>query len=261
MALLAITIIIKKNGRFPNTHVSGTKALRKRGIKCAQSQDRDARKENHMAIEEIRKKQSRIIYIMKTIGKLTIIAATAASLFTFTQCTNNAPTTATETEAVKSEATGIRVAYVNLDTLMNMYNLAQDINKEMMRKEENIKMTLTEKAKALQADQADFERKYKNNVYATQERAQQEYNRIMKKEQDIVKLEQSLYAEYEKEGLEKNIALRDSINKFIVEYNNEKGYDYILTRIGDNILFANEAYNITQEVVDGLNKKYKSVVE
>lgn len=57
MALLAITIIIKKNGRFPNTHVSGNKALRKRGIKCAQSQDRDARKENHMAIEEIRKKQ------------------------------------------------------------------------------------------------------------------------------------------------------------------------------------------------------------
>ena len=57
MALLAITIIIKKNGRFPNTHVSGNKALRKRGIKCAQSQDRDARKENYMAIEEIRKKQ------------------------------------------------------------------------------------------------------------------------------------------------------------------------------------------------------------
>ena len=83
----------------------------------------------------------------------------------------------------------------------------------------------------------------------------------MKKEQDIVKLEQNLYAEYEKEGIEKNKALRDSINKFIAEYNSEKGYDYILTRIGDNILFANEAYNITQEVVDGLNRKYKSVEE
>ena len=199
---------------------------------------------------------------MKIIGKLTIIAATAATLFTFTQCANNAQAVAAaETATEKSEATGIRIAYVNLDTLMNRYNLAQDINKEMMRKEENIKMTLTDKAKALQADQADFERKYKNNVYATQERAQQEYNRIMKKEQDIVKLEQNLYAEYEKEGIEKNKALRDSINKFIAEYNSEKGYDYILTRIGDNILFANEAYNITQEVVDGLNRKHKSVEE
>ncbi len=51
-ALLAITIIIKKNGKFPNSHVSGNKALRKKGINCAQSQDREARRENPMAVQE-----------------------------------------------------------------------------------------------------------------------------------------------------------------------------------------------------------------
>lgn len=51
-ALLAITIIIKKNGRFPNTHVGGSKAMRKRGIKCVQSQDKDARRENPMRVSE-----------------------------------------------------------------------------------------------------------------------------------------------------------------------------------------------------------------
>lgn len=50
--LLAITIIIKKNGKFPNIHVGGNKEMRKRGIKCAQSQDRDARKNNPMRIKE-----------------------------------------------------------------------------------------------------------------------------------------------------------------------------------------------------------------
>ncbi|MBO5787308.1 MAG: hypothetical protein J6R07_01360 [Bacteroidaceae bacterium] len=50
--LLAITIIIKKNGRFPNIHIGGNKNMRKRGIKCAQSQDRDARKENPMRVNE-----------------------------------------------------------------------------------------------------------------------------------------------------------------------------------------------------------------
>lgn len=54
-ALLSITIILKKNGRFPNIHVSGNKEMRKRGIKCAQSQDRDARRANPMAVEERRK--------------------------------------------------------------------------------------------------------------------------------------------------------------------------------------------------------------
>ena len=53
VALLAIKVIIKKNGRFPNTHVGGSKAMRQRGIKCAQSQDRDARRENPMAVKEI----------------------------------------------------------------------------------------------------------------------------------------------------------------------------------------------------------------
>lgn len=51
--LLAITIIIKKNGRFPNIHIGGNKNMRKRGIKCAQSQDRDARKDNPMRVNEI----------------------------------------------------------------------------------------------------------------------------------------------------------------------------------------------------------------
>ena len=50
--LLAIKIIVKKNGRFPNIHVSGNKALRQRGIGCAQSQDRAARKMNAHAVSE-----------------------------------------------------------------------------------------------------------------------------------------------------------------------------------------------------------------
>ena len=56
VVLLSITIIIKKNGRFPNTHVGGSKAMRKRGIKCVQSQDRDARRHNPMAVNERREK-------------------------------------------------------------------------------------------------------------------------------------------------------------------------------------------------------------
>lgn len=52
MILLAITIIIKKNGRFPNIHVGGNKEMRKRGIKCVEAQDKDARRENPHAISE-----------------------------------------------------------------------------------------------------------------------------------------------------------------------------------------------------------------
>ena len=52
VALLCIKILVKKNGRFPNIHVSGSKAMRQRGIGCVQSQDREQRKSNPHAISE-----------------------------------------------------------------------------------------------------------------------------------------------------------------------------------------------------------------
>lgn len=196
---------------------------------------------------------------MKTIKKFTFIATAVASLFLFTQCNNGNAVqgTAVAETAVKSENT-IKIAYVELDSLMQKYNFAIDINKEMMRKEENIKMTLSKKADEMKKEQADFEYKYKNNVFSTPERAQEEYNRLMKKEQEIMKLEQRLTMEFEQEGLAKNKALRDSINTYIKTYNNTKGYDFILSKFGDNLLYANEALNITQEIVDGLNREYTS---
>lgn len=55
VALLSIKIIIKKNGRFPNTHISGSKAMRDRGIRCVQSQDYAAQFDNPHAISERKK--------------------------------------------------------------------------------------------------------------------------------------------------------------------------------------------------------------
>lgn len=55
MLLLGIKLILQKNGRFPNTHVSGSKEMRKRGIGCVQSQDREARRKPKFSITELEK--------------------------------------------------------------------------------------------------------------------------------------------------------------------------------------------------------------
>ena len=52
MALLCIKILLEKNGRFPNTHVSHNAALRKKGITCAQTQDALQRTRNPHRINE-----------------------------------------------------------------------------------------------------------------------------------------------------------------------------------------------------------------
>ena len=52
-------------------------------------------------------------------------------------------------------------------------------------------------------------------------------------------------------------ALRDSIQHFLAVYNKDKKYGLILSKAGDNILYADKAYDITNEVIAGLNKAYK----
>lgn len=52
MVLLSVTILIKKNGRFPNTHVGSNPAMRKHKVGCVQSQDFQARRDNRMAVSE-----------------------------------------------------------------------------------------------------------------------------------------------------------------------------------------------------------------
>jgi len=56
VVFFCINIVLKEKGKFPNSHVSSSKAMRDRGIGCAQSQDRMARMENPHAIKETEEK-------------------------------------------------------------------------------------------------------------------------------------------------------------------------------------------------------------
>jgi hypothetical protein len=44
--LLAVRILIKKDGKFSSEHISSNKRMRQDGIHCATSQDREARRHN-----------------------------------------------------------------------------------------------------------------------------------------------------------------------------------------------------------------------
>ena len=55
LVLLGVKVFFTKNGKFPNGHVSGNKALRKQGIGCAQSQDREAQRKTRFSIDKLEK--------------------------------------------------------------------------------------------------------------------------------------------------------------------------------------------------------------
>lgn len=187
----------------------------------------------------------------------TIICALCATIatLTFTQCVQ-APQQAPAAPVAYNGA-ALKVAYVDIDTLLINYNLWIELNDEMIRKEESVRATLNEKAKALQSDYEEFERKLSNNAFATRERAEAEQNRILKKREELEATSERLTNELAVENNKNSVLFRDSINAYINDYNKTHGYNIILSRIGDNILYIDNAMNITQEVIDGLNARHE----
>ena len=192
---------------------------------------------------------------MKNI-RFTAAACCAAAMLAFTQC-KPAPQPTVITQYMCDSVPALKIAYVDIDTLLINYNLWVDLNNEMLRKEENVRLTLSEKAQALQEELEEFERKLGNNAFATRERAESEQSRLLQKRQDLEELQERLSTELMAENNRNNLLFRDSINSFISEYNKLHGYNIILSRIGDNILYIDGGMNITQQIIDGLNARYK----
>ena len=194
---------------------------------------------------------------MKSIKTIICTLSATLAVLTFTQC-YQAPQQAPITPSTTCDsAPALKIAYVDIDTLLTSYKLWIELNEEMIRKEENMRATLNEKAKSLQADYEDFERKLNNNAFITRERAEAEQNRILKKREELELLQERLSNELAIENNKNSLLFRDSINAFIRDYNKVHGYNIILSRIGDNILYIDYAMNITQDIIDGLNARHE----
>ena len=191
--------------------------------------------------------------------KLLILALGVVAL---TACNSNKEGDAPEnTASSKVESTGLKIAYVEVDSLMSQYQFCKDHNLLLNQKGENAQKTLAEKQRALQTHANALQKKYESNGFTTRDELERAQNALAREQQDLAELEQRLMNELGNEQAQLTLEMRDSIQAFLKTYNKGKKYDYILSRSGDNILLANPKYDITKEVVAGLNKRYKAKPE
>ena len=152
------------------------------------------------------------------------------------------------------------VAYVNVDSLLMNYNFAKDLNESLLRKEESTRATLNQRQNQISSAAQEFERKLRNNAFLSQDRAQQEQERILKMDQEYQQLAERLTQDFMLEQEKLNIQMEDTIKARMVEYNRSRNYEIIFSnRTTSTILFANDKYDITNDVVEFLNSKYGPV--
>lgn len=155
------------------------------------------------------------------------------------------------------EVTGLRIAYVELDTLMSQYQLYKDYSEVLTRKGNNIQSTLAKKQRDLENHAAAVQKKYESNGFTTRDEVERAQASIQNEQAELAQLADRLNTEFNMEQARINDEARDSIQSFLKNYNKTKKYDYVLVKAGDNLLISNPKYNITNDIVKGLNKRYK----
>lgn len=159
--------------------------------------------------------------------------------------------------AATEQTVELKIAYVELDTLMSQYQLYKDYSEVLTRKGNNIQKTLAQKQRALESHAAAVQKKYESNEFTTRDELERAQNSIQKEQNDLAELADRLQNEFAMEQARINDEARDSIQSFLKRYNKTKKYDYVMIKAGDNLLVANPKYNITNDIVKGLNKRYR----
>ena len=170
----------------------------------------------------------------------------------FAQCSQQAaePQQAQAPVAVS----GLKIAYIDVDSLLANYAFYQDLAEEITRKEENYRLALTEENNKLQKEYAEHQKKIQNGVYSSVERAQSEENRYQKRNQALLEKSEKYSQELLAENNANSQKISETVDNFIKEYNKTHGFNLIISKA--SLLYADEALNITAEILDGLNAAY-----
>ncbi len=193
--------------------------------------------------------------------KICITLSLALCCMLIASCNKQASEDEAKGASSEENATVLKIAYVEIDSLMVNYQLCKDLSEIGNMEAENIRKTLESKQRALEQHYNSMQQKYESNGFTSQEELQRAQSSLQKEQQDLEELNLRLTNSFQEQQIAYNEEMRDSIQKFLKSYNKNKKFDFILSKAGDNILFANAKYDITNEVLKGLNKRYKVKAE
>ncbi|MRT91394.1 OmpH family outer membrane protein [Ancylomarina sp. 16SWW S1-10-2] len=159
---------------------------------------------------------------------------------------------------MKSIAGDGTVVYVNTDSLLSNYNFSVDLNEKFLKKQEDSKTNFNFKAQKLEKEAAEFQRKIQNNGYLNRDRAEKAQRDLLAKKQNLDQLDRKLSAELMAEQNENSKRLFDSVTNYLKLYNTKHKFSMIIsTTKGGTVLYSADGLDITKDIIDGLNARYK----
>ena len=165
-------------------------------------------------------------------------------------------------ETTKTIAGEGAVVYVNTDSLLTNYKFAIDLNEKFLKKQEDSRTDFNFKANKLEQEAVDFQKKVQNNGFLTRARAEEAQRKLLAKRQNLEQLDRKLSGELMAEQQANSKRLFDSVTNYLKIYNAKHNYSLVLsTTQGGNVLLSQDGLDITQDIINGLNGRYKGEVK
>ncbi|ALO14174.1 Outer membrane protein [Salinivirga cyanobacteriivorans] len=160
-------------------------------------------------------------------------------------------------KAQDTQQTGLKVAYINTDSLLMNYKLAKELNKQFTSQQKQSQRELEQRMQKFQKNYQAFQEKVQRGGFLTQSSAEAQQQELLAEQQQLEKLNQQLSNNLMAREQSINQELYDSVSNFVKHYNKSKKYDLILNNtLGGSLIYGKQKYNITNEILQELNARY-----
>ena len=150
---------------------------------------------------------------------------------------------------------GLRIAFVELDSLTEHYEYAKQMRDSLEKMSANANTVLSNKEKELQRSENSIRTKLQNNGFTSEQQYNTAVAALEQERNNAVALASRLNNELQQKQADFLKAMQDSLDNFLAEYNKDKKYDIILNKA--MTLHSDQKFDITQDVLNGLNNRYK----
>ena len=168
---------------------------------------------------------------------------------------NNQPSKMDSDKAENGSSAQGGIAYIELDSLTEHYEYAKVMKDSLEKMSANATTVLTNKDKELERSYNSIQTRLQNNTFTSEQQYKTAVAAFEQERNNRVALEARLSTELAQKQAEFLQTLQDSLDNFLADYNKDKKYDMILNKA--TVLYGDKKYDITQEVINGMNARYK----
>jgi len=161
--------------------------------------------------------------------------------------------------AIENTDSGIRLAYVRIDSLQSQYEYFEELALELIEEEKVLVEDLQRRQQTLQENIALYQQEAPK--MSARQREANEAD-LMRVQQQYLQVEQAAQAQLVKKQQDLTKMMREDMDKAIAVLKDELNLDFILLyEEGGQIIYANTDFDITERMVNMLNESRETPSE